>query len=129
MKLSKRQLKVHMQSCERLRTSPVGARRGLSGVQQSGVRPVVLKLRACRYPNEDGHRVILQESYQLDLKREHAMTDHNFIDPEKFLSDQLAAASPDLLRSMLGTFITALMGAEADSLCGAGPADRGDRGR
>jgi hypothetical protein len=59
--------------------------------------------------------VILQESYQLDLKREHAMTDHNFIDPEKFLSDQLAAASPDLLRSMLGTFITALMGAEADA--------------
>ena len=70
--------------------------------------------------------MILQESYQLDLKREHAMTDHNFIDPEKFLSDQLAAASPDLLRSMLGTFITALMGAEADSLCGAGYGERTD---
>ena len=68
--------------------------------------------------------MILQESYQLDLKREHAMTDHNFIDPEKFLSDQLAAASPDLLRSMLGTFITALMGAEADSLCGERSDDR-----
>ncbi|MER2240205.1 transposase, partial [Rhodococcus sp. (in: high G+C Gram-positive bacteria)] len=54
------------------------------------------------------------------------MTDHNFIDPEKFLSDQLAAASPDLLRSMLGTFITALMGAEADSLCGAGYGERTD---
>ncbi|GAA3135444.1 hypothetical protein GCM10020255_010320 [Rhodococcus baikonurensis] len=54
------------------------------------------------------------------------MTDHNFIDPEKFLSDQLAAASPDLLRSMLGAFITALMGAEADSLCGAGYGERTD---
>lgn len=70
--------------------------------------------------------MILQESYQLDLKREHAMTDHDFIDPEKFLSDQLAAASPDLLRSMLGTFIAALMGAEADSLCGAGYGERSD---
>ena len=70
--------------------------------------------------------MILQESYQLDPKGEHAMTDHNSIDPEKFLSDQLAAASPDLLRSMLGTFITALMGAEADSLCGAGYGERTD---
>ena len=70
--------------------------------------------------------MILQESYQLDLKREYAMADHNFIDREKFLSAQLAATSPDLLRSMLGTFITALMGAEADSLCGAGYGERSD---
>lgn len=68
--------------------------------------------------------MILQETDQSHLEVEHAMTDHNFIDPEKFLSDQLAAASPDLLRSMLGTFITALMGAEADALCGAGYGER-----
>ena len=47
------------------------------------------------------------------------MTNAHFIDPEKFLSDQLAEASPDLLRSMLSTFIHALMSAEADAVCGA----------
>src|SRR5213595_379005 len=41
------------------------------------------------------------------------------IDPARFLHDQLASASPDLLRSMLATFINALMSAEADALCGA----------
>ena len=33
--------------------------------------------------------------------------------------ETLASASPDLLRSMLSTFIQTLMGAEADALCGA----------
>jgi transposase-like protein len=41
------------------------------------------------------------------------------IDPALFLHDQLASASPDLLRSMLATFINALMSAEADAVCGA----------
>jgi hypothetical protein len=41
------------------------------------------------------------------------------IDPAAFLHDQLAAASPDLLRDMLSTFIQALMSAEADAVCGA----------
>ena len=41
------------------------------------------------------------------------------IDPARFLHDQLASASPDLLRSMLTTFINALMSAEADAVCGA----------
>src|SRR5213595_1424993 len=41
------------------------------------------------------------------------------IDPARFLHDQLASASPDLLRSMLATFIDALMSAEADAVCGA----------
>jgi transposase-like protein len=41
------------------------------------------------------------------------------IDPARFLHDQLSAASPDLLRSMLTTFINALMSAEADAVCGA----------
>jgi len=37
------------------------------------------------------------------------------IDPARFLHDQLSAASPDLLRSMLTTFINTLMSAEADA--------------
>ena len=41
------------------------------------------------------------------------------IDPARFLHDQLESASPDLLRSMLATFINALMSAEADAVCGA----------
>jgi putative transposase len=41
------------------------------------------------------------------------------IDPARFLHDQLASASPDLLRSMLTTFINTLMSAEADAVCGA----------
>ena len=41
------------------------------------------------------------------------------IDPARFLHDQLESASPDLLRSMLTTFINALMSAEADAVCGA----------
>ena len=47
------------------------------------------------------------------------MTATPSIDPAKFLHDQLATASPDLLRGMLTTFIDALMGAEADAICGA----------
>jgi putative transposase len=41
------------------------------------------------------------------------------IDPARFLHDQLASASPDLLRSMLTTFINTLMSAEVDAVCGA----------
>ena len=41
-------------------------------------------------------------------------------DPTTMVGDMLASASPDLLRSMLSTFIQTLMGAEADALCGAG---------
>ena len=52
------------------------------------------------------------------------MTDAHFIDPQQFLSAQLAEASPDLLRSMLSTFIQALMGAEADTACNAGYGQR-----
>lgn len=48
------------------------------------------------------------------------MTAPHSIDPTRFLSEQLEQASPDLLRSMLTTFIDALMGAEADAVCGAG---------
>jgi hypothetical protein len=48
------------------------------------------------------------------------MTDHHRIDVEQLLADQLATASPDLLRGLLSTFIQALMSAEADAVCGAG---------
>jgi putative transposase len=48
------------------------------------------------------------------------MTANPSIDPARFLHDQLAAASPDLLRDLLTTFINALMGAEVDAVCGAG---------
>jgi putative transposase len=54
------------------------------------------------------------------------MTTAHFIDPEALLADQLAAASPDLLRSMLSTFIQVLMGAEADAVCVAGYGERSE---
>ncbi|MDX5400440.1 MAG: IS256 family transposase, partial [Actinomycetes bacterium] len=41
------------------------------------------------------------------------------LDPARFLHEHLAAASPDLLREMLSAFVDALMGAEADAICGA----------
>ena len=56
------------------------------------------------------------------------MTAPSSIDPARFLHDQLSSASPDLLRSMLTTFINALMPAEADAVCGA-PYGMPDPGR
>src|SRR3712207_1961819 len=47
------------------------------------------------------------------------MTASSSIDPAHFLHEQLAQASPDLLRQMLTTFINTLMSAEADAVCGA----------
>jgi len=41
------------------------------------------------------------------------------IDLAAFMSEHLERAEPDLLRSMLSTFVQALMGAEADAICGA----------
>ena len=41
------------------------------------------------------------------------------IDPARFLEEQLAQASPDLLRQMLTTFINTLLSADADQVCGA----------
>ncbi len=54
------------------------------------------------------------------------MTAPSSIDPARFLHEQLAQASPDLLRSMLTTFINTLMSAEADAVCGAGYGQRSD---
>jgi putative transposase len=52
------------------------------------------------------------------------MTSPHPIDVEKLLTDQLATASPDLLRGLLSTLIHALMSAEADGLCGASYGER-----
>ena len=41
------------------------------------------------------------------------------IDPARFLHDELAQASPDLMRELLATFVNALLSAQADSVCGA----------
>jgi transposase-like protein len=46
------------------------------------------------------------------------------IDMSGWLHEQLAQASPDLLRAMVSTFAEALMGAEADAVCGAGFGER-----
>ncbi len=46
------------------------------------------------------------------------------IDVSGWLEEQLAQASPDLLRAMVQTFAEALMGAEADAVCGAGYGER-----
>ena len=52
------------------------------------------------------------------------MTAPSSIDPARFLHEQLAQASPDLLREMLTLFINTLMSAEADAVCGAGYGER-----
>src|SRR5512144_2777032 len=52
-------------------------------------------------------------------KEKNAMTAEPSIDPARLLEEQLDAASPDLLRQMLSTFIQVLMSAEADAIAGA----------
>jgi transposase-like protein len=47
------------------------------------------------------------------------MTVRSSIDPARLLEEQLAQASPDLLRELLQTFINVLLSAEADAVCGA----------
>ncbi len=54
------------------------------------------------------------------------MTTAHDIDLRQLLEDRLAGASPDLLRELLTMFLDALMGAEADALCGAGYGQRSD---
>ncbi len=48
------------------------------------------------------------------------------IDLSGWLSEHLEQASPDLLRAMLRTFVDALMGAEADAVCGAPYGERSE---
>jgi transposase-like protein len=47
------------------------------------------------------------------------MTVNPSIDPARLIEEQLAQASPDLLRELLTLFINTLMSAEADAVCGA----------
>jgi len=49
------------------------------------------------------------------------------IDVSGWLEEQLAQASPDLLRSIVQSFAEALMGAEAEAVCGAGYGERSDQ--
>jgi transposase-like protein len=67
--------------------------------------------------------VIFLETYH-SPEEHHAMTAPSSIDPALFLHEQLASASPDLLRSMLTTFVNTLMSAEADAVCGASYGER-----
>jgi hypothetical protein len=48
------------------------------------------------------------------------------IDVSAWLEEQLAQASPDLLRAMVSTFAEALMGAEADAICGGAYGERSE---
>jgi putative transposase len=54
------------------------------------------------------------------------MTAEPSIDVSGWLEQQLAQASPDLLRAMVTTFAEALMSAEADAVCGAAYGQRSD---
>ena len=47
------------------------------------------------------------------------MTADTNIDMSGWIHEQLEQASPDLLRSMVQAFAEALMGAQADAICGA----------
>ena len=54
------------------------------------------------------------------------MTANTSIDPSLFLHEQLAQASRDLMPELPGTFINALLSAQADSVCGAEYGTRSD---
>ncbi|WP_350246327.1 IS256 family transposase [Rhodococcus sp. D-6] len=54
------------------------------------------------------------------------MTTAYDIDLRQLVEDRLTGASPDLLRELLTMFVHALMGAEADALCGADYGQRSD---
>src|SRR5579864_7187905 len=58
------------------------------------------------------------------MRRSHAMAAGPSIDVTGWLEEQLAYASPDLLRSMVQTFAEALMGAETEAVCRAGYGER-----
>jgi putative transposase len=54
------------------------------------------------------------------------MTAGPSIDPALFLHEQLAQASPDLMRELLTSFVNSLLSAEADAACGAGYGTRSE---
>ncbi|MEU0284043.1 IS256 family transposase [Streptomyces sp. NPDC006195] len=48
------------------------------------------------------------------------------LDPAQLLTEELAGASPDVLRQMIATMANAMMSAQADQVCGAGWGERSD---
>jgi len=70
---------------------------------------------------EDGHRVTLRRTAKFKRRRHHHddRQPHS-IDLSAFVAEQLEHAEPDVLRSLLSSFIQALMSAEAEAICGAG---------
>ena len=63
--------------------------------------------------------MILRLEFPLDIEETAAMTTPSSIDRAHFLHEHLQQAAPDLLRSMMTTFVNALMSAEADAIVGA----------
>ena len=63
--------------------------------------------------------MILQKTGEDRLKEVNTMTVPTSIDPAVAWIEQIDRAEPDFLRAMLKTFVQALMGAEADAICGA----------
>jgi putative transposase len=64
--------------------------------------------------------VILREIFHNHLEEGVTpMTAAPSIDPVRFLHEELAQASPDLMRHMLTSFVNALLSAQADAVCGA----------
>ena len=57
------------------------------------------------------------------------MTTAHDIDWPQVLAERLTTAHPDVLRELLATFIHALMGAEADALCGRATVNAAPNGR
>jgi putative transposase len=48
------------------------------------------------------------------------------LDPAQLLTEELAGASPDVLRQMIATMANAMMSAQADQVCGAGWGERSE---
>src|SRR5439155_17259611 len=100
--------------------------RGLADSLAARCRRSVTSAEWCTDPGErvaaevgDGHRVILRVIRETDSKKDTTMTVRSSIDPARLLEEQLAQASPDLLRELLGTFINTLLSGETDAVCGA----------
>jgi len=74
--------------------------------------------------DEDGHRVILDEFRPRARRKDQ----HDGRRPQhrrdRVPGQHLGSASPDLLREVVRTFAQAVMGADADAVCGAGYGER-----
>jgi len=61
--------------------------------------------------------------HRIDMRR-NTVAVPNMMDPREWLSQHLAEADPDLVRSMLATFVEQLMAADASAVCNAGYGER-----